>query len=140
MADLRQQSYNAIHKVYENVYAKVKELQGDKGYVDTQDKSCDTIYFYGYVDTISYTLVEGVVCGVRATENGVEILGHTKQNVWDYKLYEDDFKEAAKNYDNDDCIDDWEWCWQPIIGNETILYIPTLFAIAEVIEEYEDER
>ena len=141
--EIREQSYNAIHAIYKKVLAKIKQLQGNKGYIDTQDNPIypkDTMYFYGYTDLMNYQTAEGQIVGVRAVEDRIEILGYQASPFYKITFDESSFKKASDNYDNDEETDDWESCWQPIDGNEFILLVPTLFSIAEVIEEYGTEE
>lgn len=140
--EIREQSYNALDELYNKVLAKIKNLQGNKGYIDTQNDPInpkDSMYFYGYTDLMNYQVAEGRIVGVRAVENRVEILGYT---CGTYTIYfnEDSFREASQNYDNGVDTDEWDSCWQPIKGNEIIILAQTLFSIAEVIEEYDTEE
>lgn len=137
--EIREQSYNAIDELYTSVLEKIKQIQGDKGYIDTQNDKYDTIYFYGYEDIMNYQVIEGIIVGIRAVEDRIEILGYNASPYCKITFNEDSFKKASLNHDND-FDDDWASCWQPISGNEIILFIPTLFMIAEVIEEYDTKE
>jgi hypothetical protein len=143
MADLRQQSYNAIDAVYNQTLDAIKRIQGDKPYVETQADGNDRMYFIAYEDTNCQNVVEGIILGVRAVGDEIQILGSTTNNAFRIGVPyfdEEDFQYATENYENNKCLDDWEWCWQTIKGSVIIHLIPTLFSIAEVIEEYDTEE
>jgi len=143
MVDLRQQSYNAIDAVYNQTLAAIKRIQGDKPYIETQDNSCDRMYFIAYEEMDNSNVVEGIILGVRAVGDEIQILGSTTNDAFRIGapyFDEEDFQYATENYENDKFIDDWEWCWQTIKGSIIIHLIPTLFSIAEVIEEYDNEE
>ena len=145
MEDLRQQSYNAIDNIYKKTLATIKRIQGDKPYIETQGSMTDgydRMYFIAY-EIGTQNVAEGVILGVRAVGDEIQILGATTNDAFRIGtpyFGEEDFQYATENYNNRYFIDDWEWCWQTIKGSEIIHLIPTLFSIAEVIEEYEDER
>ena len=143
MEDLRQQSYNAIDEIYNKTLATIKRIQGDKPYIETQDNSCDRMYFIAYEEENNSNVVEGIILGVRAVGDEIQILGSTTNDAFRIGapyFDEEDFQYATENYENDNFIDDWEWCWQTIKGSIIIHLIPTLFSIAEVIEEYDNEE
>jgi hypothetical protein len=143
MADLRQQSYNAIDAVYNQTLDAIKRIQGDKPYVETQADDNDRMYFIAYEDTNCQNVVEGIILGVRAVGDEIQILGSTTNNAFRIGVPyfdEEEFQYATENYENNKCLDDWEWCWQTIKGSAIIHLIPTLFSIAEVIEEYDTEE
>ena len=146
MENLRQQSYNAINAVYNQTLASIKRIQGDKPYIETQgglSYGYDRMYFIAYEGEYNTNAVEGVILGVRAVGDEIQILGSTTNDAFRIGapyFDEEDFQYATENYENNKCLDDWEWCWQTIKGSEIIHLIPTLFSIAEVIEEYDTEE
>lgn len=146
MEDLRQQSYNAIDAVYNQTLAAIKRIQGDKPYIETQGNMADgydRMYFITYEDTNCQNVAEGIILGVRAVGNEIQILGSTTNDAFRIGVPyfdEEDFKFATENYEHNMHLDDWEWCWQTIKGSAIIHLIPTLFSIAEVIEEYDTEE
>lgn len=143
MEDLRQQSYNTIDAVYNQTLAVIKRIQGEKPYIETQNNTCDRMYFIAYEQLGDSYVSEGVILGVRAIDDDIQILGattHESFRIGEPYFDEEDFQEAIENYNNNRFIEDWEWCWQPIKGNPQIHLIPTLFSIAEVIEEYDNEQ
>ena len=145
MEDLRQQSYKAIDAVYNQTLAAIKHIQGDKPYIETQGSMADgydRMYFIAYEDG-TQNVVEGVILGVRAIGDEIQILGATTNDAFRIGapyFDKEDFQYATENYENNKFIDDWEWCWQTIKGSEIIHLIPTLFSIAEVIEEYDTQE
>ena len=76
MADLRQQSYNAIDAVYNQTLDAIKRIQGDNPYVETQADGNDRMYFIAYEDTNCQNVVEGIILGVRAVGDEIQILGY----------------------------------------------------------------
>jgi hypothetical protein len=143
MEDLRQQSYNAIDKIYNKTLASIKRIQGDKPYIETQGSMTDgydRMYFVAYEGA---NVVEGVILGVRAVDDDIQILGSTTNDAFSVGapyFDEEDFQYATENYENNKFLDDWVWCWQTIKESEIIHLIPTLFSIAEVIEEYDTQE
>lgn len=128
-----------LEPMYQQVLSFVKEKQGEKDYIDTQRKDCDKMYFYAYAEdyTISPEMYEGLIVGIRVNNDMVEILGTTNYINTRLRFEDKDFKEASNNYNKNYLFtDDWELCWQPIRGNDIIHFIPTLFSIAESIEQY----
>lgn len=146
MEDLRQQSYNAIDEIYNKTLDAIKRIQGDKSYIETQGSMSDgydRMYYIAYEDTNCQNVVEGIILGVRAVGDEIQILGSTTNDAFRIGapyFDEEDFKYATENYEHNMHLDDWEWCWQTIKGSENIHLIPTLFSIAEVIEEYDTEE
>lgn len=148
MEDLRQQSYKAIDEIYNQTLAAIKRIQGDKPYIETQKSmyygyGVDGMYFIAYEDTNCQNVVEGIILGVRAFGDEIQILGSTANDAFRFGVPyfdEEDFKFATENYEHDMHLDDWDWCWQTIKGSAIIHLIPTLFSIAEVIEEYDTEE
>lgn len=146
MEDLRQQSYNAIDVVYNQTLAAIKRIQGDKPYIETQGgmfDGYDRMYFIAYEEEYNSNVVEGIILGVRAVGDEIQILGATTNDAFRIGapyFEEADFQYAAKNYESNKWLDDWERCWQTIKGSAIIQLIPTLFSIAEVIEEYDTEE
>jgi len=145
MENLRQQSYNAIAEIYKKTLAAIKRIQGDKPYIETQKNMIDgydRMYFIAY-ENGTQNVVEGVIFGVRAVGDEIQILGATTNDAFriDAPYFDkEDFQYATENYGNNEFLDDWERCWQTIKESETIHLIPTLFSIAEVIEEYDTEE
>lgn len=105
----------------EKVTAYVKKAQGDKGYIDTQDREADAIYSIT-LDETQTKVVEMMVHGVRVNENGeLQIVQKPVMRSYFEEMTEEDFKTADwRNIQYDDCV----------------YYIPTLFNIAEFIREY----
>lgn len=111
MEDLRQQSYNAIDDIYKKTLAAIKRIQGNKSYIETQGNTCDRMYFIAYKDTNCQNVVEGIILGVRAVGDEIQILGSTTNDAFRIGtpyFGEEDFKYATENYNNSFFIDDWE--------------------------------
>lgn len=95
----------------------IKAHQGVKGYINTQDKACDTIWGFA-MDYDIDCYKEIAIKGVRYNKKygRIEVV-YDEYNV----IYtKDSFKDAD---------------WEPILGGD-IQYIATLYNIAEVIHEY----
>lgn len=132
----------AITELYDALCNKVLELQGGKeGYVETQDNDKDKIYFYCYTYGEGSEMNEGVVCGIRTVKNGtgmdLQIVGTEVDCV---RFDEESFQIAAENNNKgfSQFDGDFENCWQTIRGNDRIHFIPTVLAIAEVIDQYDN--
>lgn len=135
--ELQKYSYDIINSLYDKTVNTIKRIQGNKKYISIQSDECDTMYFYSYDESIGDNiLVEGEICGLRVFNNNIQFLG-TIRNYID-KFDDDDFERASENFDKEELIDDFELCWQNIRDDMYNLLIPTLFSIAEVIEEYEN--
>lgn len=111
--------------MYDDVCKFVKEHQGEKGYIDTQSDECDTIYCIAYSDFSSQG-EENIVYGVRwnETEQDLEICYEPYMRTYRVVYDEDAFKDAE---------------WDSVKWSDAVYYIPTIFNIAESIEEYVEE-
>lgn len=117
-----------LDALFNEVVAYVKEHQGEKGYIDCQpypkDSASmgDTIYGIIY-DDFYEAVVEKYVYAVRVVNDDLEVL---LENITRYyTVYEpEDFTDEL----NEDKWHSVRW--------SDVYYVPTLFNIAEVIEEY----
>ena len=121
-----------VYKLYDELYKRicdfVKAHQGEKGYIDTQANECDGIYVAVYEGD---DLVEKKVHAIKCDENGdLLILCDDDVNGYHNQIVYSD--EDIKNEDEDNWDSHW---WLASIRGET-LWLHTLGAIAEVIEEY----
>lgn len=131
-----------VTELYGALCEKVLEIQGGKeGYVETQDDDKDTIYFYCYADIVGWDMCEGTVRGIRTVKNGtsmdLQIVGTVNDCV---RFDEESFQIAGENNNKgfSQFDGDFENSWQTIRGNDRIHFIPTLLAIAEVIDQYDN--
>ena len=113
----------SLDKMFNEVLAFVREKQGEKGYIDTQDGG-DKIYCIVFEDE-SGCGEERIVYGVRVAPDGdggedLEICfePYTRTYVTEYD--EEDFKEAE---------------WYSVRWSD-VYFVPTIFNLAECIEEY----
>lgn len=113
----------SLDRMFNDVLAFVRENQGEKGYIDTQDGG-DTIHCIVF-DEESGTGKERIVYGVRVAkdDDGTEDLEicfepYTRTYVTEYD--EEDFKEAE---------------WLSVRWSD-VYFVPTIFNLAEYIEEY----
>lgn len=126
-----------LDPMYEAVLKFVKKHQGEKGYIDCQPyqkNSGDIIYTYEFMD-FSGCYEERMVYGVRVVNNGegddleicFEPYMRTYRVIYDNEtfrgLYEGDLAESNAE-------------WYSVKWSDAVLYIPTIFNIAEAIEEY----
>lgn len=116
--------------LYERVRAFVKEHQGEKGYIDTQDDSHDTIYTFVYLEE-EFQAAEMKVHGVRVNPDTdeLEIIYDSDVNglCTPIEYTEDDFRSPTAD-------------WHPVKDDEEVYYIPTLFNLAEFLEEYTGDK
>ena len=115
-----------LDPLYEEVVAYVKEHQGEKGYIDCQPfqkESGDTIYAIMYDDD-ERKGIEYYVYAVRVVDDDLEVLLEPIMSSYRVTYTPDDFtdKDAEDKWFSVRCSD--------------VYYIPTLFDIAECIEEY----
>lgn len=99
----------------------VKEMQGEKGYVDTSKEECDTIYailydVWSFGPQSSPTLSEKKINGVKVEDD--ELLFYTEDAI------------DAESFEREDK-------WQFLTG-EMVEYYSTLFSIASSIQQYEE--
>ena len=74
--------------LYKEVREYVSAKQGEKGYIDTQNKDCDPITAIVYDNSDYLTLTDYYVKGVRAKGDHLEIIFDCKNVVYN----DDDFK------------------------------------------------
>lgn len=121
-----------LDPMYEAVTAFVKEKQGEKGFINTQDEKCDTIWAYEYLDGDLTEVVEREVKAVRVNpkDESLEILTDAG-----YVIYtEDDIREIGTETDTE--INNY---WMDLRCSDKVLFIPTIFNIAENLTEYISE-
>lgn len=127
-----------LDPLYEEVVAYVKEHQGEKGYIDCQpyqENFGDIIYTYEFMD-FSGTYEERLVYGVRVvnTEDGEDLEICFEPFMRTYRLVYDE-KAFKGEYEGEEADANAEW--YSVRWSDNVLYIPTLFNLAECIEEYE---
>lgn len=113
-----------LDPLYEEVVAYVKEHQGEKGYIDcqpVQDEPGDTIYGFIYEDDESRG-VEKYVYGVRVVDDDLQVVLEDITLTWRTVYAPEDFTSEETD-------------WYSVRWSD-VYYIPTLFNIAECIEEY----
>ena len=113
-----------LDPLYNEVVEFVKENQGEKGYIDCQPAlKNDIIYAIMYSGDMGCGY-EYYVYGVRVRDNELEVRLEPINDTYTVKYEEEDFTE-------DDPYNPWE-----SVRCGDVYYIPTLFNIAECIEEY----
>ena len=111
-------------ELYNATYEYIKEHQGEKGYIDTQDEACDNISAYVY-DECMGCAVEMRVHGVRANieSEDIEIVYEPIMRTYRIEYSDEDFKSEEAE-------------WKTIRWGDIVYYSPTLLDIAENIHEY----
>jgi hypothetical protein len=113
-----------LDKMYNEVVAYVREHQGEKGYIDCQpfmENPGDTIY--GFLFNEEYGVnEEKYIYAVRVDGNDLEC------------LFEDILRSCRVVYGPEDFINGENEWWS--VRYSDVAYIPTIFNIAENIEEY----
>ena len=120
-----------LDPLFDEVVAYVKEHQGEKGYIDCQpfsDEMSDIIYGFIYED-FSGVGEEKYVYAVRWNEewDDLEVLLEDITRTYRVVYKPEDFTSK----DNEDKWHSLRW--------SDVYYIPTLFNIAECIEEYVED-
>ena len=112
----------SLDELFEKTKAYVKEHQGEKGYIDCQYDNLDTIYTVVYDGEYGYA-TENRVYGVRYNKetDDLELCYEPVMATYKVVYADEDFKNA-------------EWC--SVRFDDCIYFIPTIFSIAESIEEY----
>lgn len=113
-----------LSKLYERVRDWVKEHQGEKGFIITDNNErCDTIWIIIY-DDYTQNVNEFQVKAVRVNkDNDLQIL-YDLHNVI---------------YDEDSVKDSKDKSWNYVQYDDYVYFIPTIFNIAESIEGYVNE-
>jgi len=115
-----------LDRLYKKVIEFVKANQGEKGYIDCQpfmDEPGDIIYGIIYDDDLGAG-IEKYIYGVRVKEGDLECLLEDITRTYRVKYTDEDFvSEESENH------------WMSVRWSD-VYYIPTLFNIAEAIEEY----
>ena len=109
------------------VEAFVKKYQGHDGYIDTQDDALDTIwgYLYGHDQVVHEYQVKAV--RVNPHSGNLECILDGTDTDWN----EEAFREAIKADELDSADSPWE-----DIQYGDVMFVQTMFNIAEAIEEY----
>lgn len=111
-----------LRPLYEAVRDLVAFAQGEKGYIDTQDLSCDFLYAVEYSEERRQG-VETRIHGVRVRDGELEILTHEDVGSVHVVYGDEDFSDPEAE-------------WERVRDSDIVYFIPTLFNIAEDIEEY----
>ena len=124
---LQKMCYRQIDKLHQALCEFVRDNQGEKGYIDLRnaDESRDSIFGIVFNDYDFHSPEEVQIQAIRYSECGqLEVLFeivslHTKV-VWS----EDDIRDAKDDE------------WEILRGGDVVNFVPTLYSIAEFIEEY----
>lgn len=117
--------------LFEEVVAYVRKHQGEKGYIDTQDGTKDTIYTFNF-DELG-DAYEAKVHGVRVVnyKDGYDLEVVTEPIMRTYQVVYDEETFQGRCESEPEANAEWEsvrWSEMP--------YVHTLLQIAENIEEY----
>ena len=128
-----------LEPMYEDVCKYVREHQGKKGYIDVQpyqENPGDIIYTYEFVD-MSGQFEERMVYGVRVIDEGegedLQICFEQRMNTYRLIYTDDVFRGECK--DEPDANAEW----YSVRWSDAVLYVPTIFNLAECIEEYGED-
>ena len=124
-----------LDALYEGVCTYVKEHQGEKGYIDVQpyqEEPGDIIYTFEYNEDSGWG-EERMVYGVRWNEEEKDLeicfepFMRTYHLVYDEKAFKGEYEGEDKDANAE---------WYSVRWSDIVYYVPTLFNIAENIEEY----
>lgn len=121
-----------LDPLFDEVCAYVRENQGEKGYIDCQpyqEEAGDTIYCIVFDEEYGYA-IEQVVYGVRWNKEEQDLEICFEPCMDSYRLVYDEKSFKGENEEENANAEWYSVRW----GN--VYYIPTLFNIAEFIEEY----
>lgn len=123
-----------LEPLYDEVCEFVRTHQGEKGYIDCQpyqENPGDIIYTYEFTD-FSGTYEERIVYGVRWNEEEKDLEICFEPFMRTYKVIYDDEVFQGKCESEPEANAEW----YSVRWSDAVLYIPTLFNLAEDIEEY----
>lgn len=124
-----------LDDLYEEVATYVREHQGEKGYIDCQpyqEEPGDIIYTIVYNEFSGWG-EERMVYGVRWNEEERDLEICFEPYMRSYHLVYDE-KAFKGEYEGEDKDANAEW--YSVRWSDIVYYIPTIFSIAESIEEY----
>ena len=124
-----------LDDLYEEVATYVREHQGEKGYIDCQPyqkEPGDIIYTFEYNEFSGWG-EERMVYGVRWNEEERDLEICFEPWMRSYRLVYDE-KAFKGEYEGEDKDANAEW--YSVRWSDIVYYIPTIFSIAESIEEY----
>jgi hypothetical protein len=124
-----------LDDLYEEVATYVREHQGEKGYIDCQPyqkEPGDIIYTFEYNEFSGWG-EERMVYGVRWNEEERDLEICFEPYVRSYRLVYDE-KAFKGEYEGE--YEDANAEWYSVRWSDIIYFIPTIFSIAESIEEY----
>lgn len=116
--DLKPMSKALWHFIYKH--------QGEKGFILTDREDCDCMYAMVYMESSDCNLTDYIEYHIKA----IRVNGLSIEIVFDgrYTKYnEDDIKDLS---DND---------WYDIEYDDYVFYLPTVFSIAESLDQYVEE-
>lgn len=116
-----------LRPLYEKVRDYVKEKQGKKGYILTDDPDHPAIYTLVYMDK-EFEGRESQVKALRVNEKDELQLVYNSPRI---RYTEEDIER-----DNEENVDQWADLWD----DENVYFIPTIFNIAEIIREYTEPK
>lgn len=122
-----------LSEMHADVVAFVEKHQGEKGFILTDDPDKSTIYGYVYLQSEN-RIEEFEVKAVRVHEGGIQVIIDTESVRYDEVAVKESCTRSEKLYFAQlDVFGNW----LPVDPDEDdIEYIPTIFRIAEGIEEY----
>lgn len=120
--DAIQEVSNNTQTLHETI---IKIVENHDGLIHTQDQSCDTIYSIEYLSIDDAEIIERTVMGIRVKDHDLQIFTENNSRSCRIIVSEDDLKNP-----------EFEDNWVSLKDSCQVIYIQTLFNIAEFIEQY----
>lgn len=122
-----------LSEMHADIVAFVEKHQGEKGFILTDDPDKSTIYGYVYLQSEN-RIEEFEIKAVRVHEGEIQVIIDTETVRYDEEAVKESCTRSEKlSFAQLDVFGDW----LPVDPDEEdIEYVPTIFRIAEGIEEY----
>ena len=120
--DAIQEISNSTQTLHETI---IKIVENHDGLIHTQDQSCDTIYSIEYLSVDDAEIVERTVMGIRVKDHDLQIFTENNSRSCRIIVSENDLKNP-----------EFEDNWVSLKDSCQVIYVQTLFNIAEFIKQY----
>lgn len=120
--DAIQEISNSTQTLHETI---IKIVENHDGLIHTQDQSCDTIYSIEYLSVDDAEIVERTVMGIRVKDHDLQIFTENNSRSCRIIVSEDDLNNP-----------EFEDNWVSLKDSCQVIYVQTLFNIAEFIKQY----
>lgn len=133
---MRKVTMPSLDPCYNSLLKYISKHQGSKGFINTSDETLDRMYAVVYGDSYDCNtsiLYEEPIVAVRVKYEGcIELLCSNRPE--DYSRAPEEYTDAVI----EELMNSYEW--DCLKGSDMVYYIPTLFSIAENIEEYVESQ